>query len=206
MRLYFPVDLTGNLIMIEKLVMGGIWTGDLRHFMHWISVLSDALYTLLAWHSPHVGSSLVRGLCPRLTSGSIKFRPTRINVRCPSFRKPPYVNGQGQHFMTQLWRVISSLDIYDAILPRDQVAHVTSDAWLLTMRLLRWSTDMKRRRLNFIRTTLISVELVQFGISTDPINCPVESFRFFGRPVQMFGFAICLKTWRYFSVRGFPIW
>ena len=31
MRLYFPVDLTGNLIMIEKLVLGEteIWTGDL---------------------------------------------------------------------------------------------------------------------------------------------------------------------------------
>ena len=47
--------------------------------------------------------------------------------------------------MTQLSRVISSLDIYDAIMPRDQVAHVNSDAWLLT--------DMKRRRLNFIPTT-----------------------------------------------------
>ena len=29
MRLYSPVDLTGNLIMIEKLVSGGTWTGDL---------------------------------------------------------------------------------------------------------------------------------------------------------------------------------
>ena len=29
MRLYFPVDLTGDLIMIEKLVLGDIWTGDL---------------------------------------------------------------------------------------------------------------------------------------------------------------------------------
>ena len=29
MRLHFPVDLTGNLIVIEKLVLGGIWTGDL---------------------------------------------------------------------------------------------------------------------------------------------------------------------------------
>ena len=27
MRLYFPVDLTGNLIMIEKLVLDGILTG-----------------------------------------------------------------------------------------------------------------------------------------------------------------------------------
>ena len=26
MRHYFPVDLTGNLIMIEKLVLGEIWT------------------------------------------------------------------------------------------------------------------------------------------------------------------------------------
>ena len=32
MRLYFPVDSTGNLIMIEKLVLGEIWTGDLPIF------------------------------------------------------------------------------------------------------------------------------------------------------------------------------
>ena len=32
MRFYFPVDLTGNLIMIEKLVLGEIWTGDLPIF------------------------------------------------------------------------------------------------------------------------------------------------------------------------------
>ena len=32
MRLYFPIDLTGNLIMIEKLVLGEIWTGDLPIF------------------------------------------------------------------------------------------------------------------------------------------------------------------------------
>ena len=32
MRLYFPVDLTGNLIMIEKLVSGRTWTGDLPIF------------------------------------------------------------------------------------------------------------------------------------------------------------------------------
>ena len=29
---HFPVDLTGNLITIEKLVLGGIWTGDLPIF------------------------------------------------------------------------------------------------------------------------------------------------------------------------------
>ena len=32
MRLYFPVDLTGNLITIEKLVLGEIWTEDLPIF------------------------------------------------------------------------------------------------------------------------------------------------------------------------------
>ena len=32
MRLYFPVDLTGNLIMIEKLVLSEIWTEDLSIF------------------------------------------------------------------------------------------------------------------------------------------------------------------------------
>ena len=29
MRLYSPVDLTGNVNMIEKLALGGIGTGDL---------------------------------------------------------------------------------------------------------------------------------------------------------------------------------
>ena len=29
-----PVDLTGNLIMIEKLVLGETWTGDLPIFSH----------------------------------------------------------------------------------------------------------------------------------------------------------------------------
>ena len=29
MRLYSPVDLTGNLILIEQLVLGGTWNGDL---------------------------------------------------------------------------------------------------------------------------------------------------------------------------------
>ena len=32
MLLYFPVDFTGNLIMIEKLVLGEIWTGHLPNF------------------------------------------------------------------------------------------------------------------------------------------------------------------------------
>ena len=32
MRLYFPVYLTGNLIMMEKLVLGGIWTENLPIF------------------------------------------------------------------------------------------------------------------------------------------------------------------------------
>ena len=45
MRLYFPVDLTGNLNMIEKLVLGEIWTGDLQSrranlcaIMAWLSL------------------------------------------------------------------------------------------------------------------------------------------------------------------------
>ena len=41
MRLYFPVDLTGNLIMIEKLVLGEIWTGDLPIFN--LDALTSAL-------------------------------------------------------------------------------------------------------------------------------------------------------------------
>ena len=44
MRLYFPVDLTGNLIMTEKLVLGEIWTGDLPIFN------PDALTSAPSWH------------------------------------------------------------------------------------------------------------------------------------------------------------
>ena len=43
MRLYFPVDLTGHLIMIEKLVLGEIWTGDLPIFN------PDALTSVPSW-------------------------------------------------------------------------------------------------------------------------------------------------------------
>ena len=43
MRLYFPVDLTGNLIMIEKLVLGEIWTRDLPIFN------PDALTSAPSW-------------------------------------------------------------------------------------------------------------------------------------------------------------
>ena len=45
MRLYFPVDLTGNLIMIEKLVLGEIWTGDLPIFN------PDALTSAPSWQA-----------------------------------------------------------------------------------------------------------------------------------------------------------
>ena len=45
MRLYFPVDLTGNLIMIEKLVLGEIWTGDLQIFN------PDALTSVPSWQA-----------------------------------------------------------------------------------------------------------------------------------------------------------
>ena len=44
MRLYFQIDLTGNLIMIEKLVLGEIWTGDLLIF------IPDALTSAPSWH------------------------------------------------------------------------------------------------------------------------------------------------------------
>ena len=40
MRIYFPVDLTDNSIMIRKLVLGGIWTEDLPIFN------PDVLYSL----------------------------------------------------------------------------------------------------------------------------------------------------------------
>ena len=52
MRLYFPVDLTGNLIMIEKLVLGEIWTGDLPIFN------PDALTSAPSWQA---SKSLVAG-------------------------------------------------------------------------------------------------------------------------------------------------
>ena len=45
MTLHFPVDLTGNLIMIEKLVLGEIWTGDLPIFN------PDALTSAASWQA-----------------------------------------------------------------------------------------------------------------------------------------------------------
>ena len=45
MRLYFPVDLTGNLIMIEKLVLGEIWTRDFPIFNP--DALTSAPYNIL---------------------------------------------------------------------------------------------------------------------------------------------------------------
>ena len=51
MRLYFPVDLTGNLIMIEKLVLGEIWTGELSIFN------PDALTSAPSWHWEQRSSS-----------------------------------------------------------------------------------------------------------------------------------------------------
>ena len=52
MRLYFPVDLTDNLIMIEKLVLGEIWTGDLPIFN------PDALTSAPSWQAKAKMSSL----------------------------------------------------------------------------------------------------------------------------------------------------
>ena len=52
MRLYFPVDLTGNLIMIEMLVLGEIWTGDLPIFN------PDALTSAPSWQARKERKSL----------------------------------------------------------------------------------------------------------------------------------------------------
>ena len=39
MRLHFPVDLTGNLIMIEKFVLAEILTGDLPIFLRSLMII-----------------------------------------------------------------------------------------------------------------------------------------------------------------------
>ena len=57
MRLYFPVDLTGNLIMFEKLVLGEIWTGDLPIFN------PDALTSAPSWQAKE---DLLAGLAGEL--------------------------------------------------------------------------------------------------------------------------------------------
>ena len=59
MRLYFPVDLTDKLIMIEKLVLGEIWTGVLQIFD------PDALTSAPSWHLPPSTA-----LVPALFSGT----------------------------------------------------------------------------------------------------------------------------------------
>ena len=48
MRLYFPVDLTGNMIMIEKSVLGEIWTGDFPIFN------PDALTSVSSWQATYI--------------------------------------------------------------------------------------------------------------------------------------------------------
>ena len=67
MRLHFPLDLTGNLIMIEKLVLGEIWTGDLPIFN------PDALTSAPSWLEDWSRSWMVnvyKGKADALTCGS----------------------------------------------------------------------------------------------------------------------------------------
>ena len=48
MPLYSPIDLTGNFIMIEKIVLGGTWTGDLPIFS------LDALTSVPSRQNKHI--------------------------------------------------------------------------------------------------------------------------------------------------------
>ena len=50
MRLYFPVDLTGNLVMIEMLVLREMWTEDLPIFNF------DALTSMLSRQAEAIDS------------------------------------------------------------------------------------------------------------------------------------------------------
>ena len=72
MRLYSPVDLTGNLIMIEKLVLGEIWTGDLPIFN------PDALTSAPSWQAPYdtnIWHTPVRWRLSNIISDVSYFRP-----------------------------------------------------------------------------------------------------------------------------------
>ena len=62
MRLYLPVDLTGNLIMIEKLVLGEIWTGDLPIFN------PDALTSAPSWQARHDNNQFQGNCIDSITS------------------------------------------------------------------------------------------------------------------------------------------
>ena len=89
MQLYFPVDLTGNLVMIEKLVLGEIWTGDLpifnpdaltcapsRRFHGKAITKSRAIeLTSFLWHLPGDVTEFV-------TEHSSKLQPS-INLHAP---------------------------------------------------------------------------------------------------------------------------
>ena len=60
MRLYFPVDLTGNLIMIEKLVLGEIWTGDLPIFNPDALTPAPSWQAIVVWLSPDWRATVTR--------------------------------------------------------------------------------------------------------------------------------------------------
>ena len=73
MRLYFPVDLTGNLIMIEKLVLGGIWTGGLPIFN------PDALTAAPSSFERNIEARIhIRSSLAKLTNSSAEWRLTEI--------------------------------------------------------------------------------------------------------------------------------
>ena len=61
MWLYFPVDLTGNLIMIEKLVLGVIWTWDLPIVNP--DALTSALTSAPSWQVVFSTDSIIYFWC-----------------------------------------------------------------------------------------------------------------------------------------------
>ena len=78
MRLfYFPVDLTGHLIMIEKLDLGEIWTGDLPIFN------PDALITS------------IYNLCAIMTLYLMSYETSEKHVRSENF-----VCSRFMHYLT----------------------------------------------------------------------------------------------------------
>ena len=62
MRLYFPVDLTGNVNMIEKLALGGTGTGGLksRYMIVFIRITPPGA----SIHAPHVSLEQAREIMP----------------------------------------------------------------------------------------------------------------------------------------------
>ena len=87
MRLYFPVDPTGNLIMIEfKLVLGEIWTGDLPIFnLNTLTSVPSWQAIMIAEHCPfRLQTKQIMSFIRHLLSATSTFLQVRTQSCIPT--------------------------------------------------------------------------------------------------------------------------